>query len=262
LILTFFLKWKIVNGGKMLRIGISGACGKMGKRIASLAGKDPEVEIAAALEVKNTPDKGKDLGEVLGSGAIGVKVSDDAGAVYKDLDCVIEFTLPGPTLENLEVCKKNGIPMVIGTTGIGAEGEAKIKEAASRIPVVFSPNMAIGVNLVFKIVKEAARVLGGSFDIKVDETHHVHKKDSPSGTAKMIAKVIKDASGKDAPVEAFREGEVIGNHGIIFDGEYENIEIRHDAKTRDVFAAGAIKAAKFVKGKKPGLYSMADVLGL
>jgi 4-hydroxy-tetrahydrodipicolinate reductase len=111
-------------------------------------------------------------------------------------------------------------------------------------------------------VRETARVLGRDFDIKVDETHHVHKKDSPSGTAKMIARVIKEASGKEVPIEAFREGEVIGNHGIVFDGEFENLEIRHDAKSRDVFAAGALEAAKFVAGKTPGLYSMTDVLGL
>jgi len=152
---------------------------------------------------------------------------------------------------------------VIGTTGIGAGGEKKIAEAAKEIPIVFSPNMAIGVNVLFNIVAEAARALGNAgFSIKVDETHHVHKKDSPSGTAKMIGRVIKEASGKDAPIKAFREGEVIGNHGIVFESEFETLEVRHDARTRDVFAAGALKAAAFVAGKEIGLYSMADVLGL
>jgi 4-hydroxy-tetrahydrodipicolinate reductase len=152
--------------------------------------------------------------------------------------------------------------LVIGTTGLDAEAEKAIREAAKTIPIVFSPNMAIGVNLLFNLVREGARVLGKDFRIKIDETHHVHKKDSPSGTAKMIAGIIKEASGVDAPVEAFREGEVIGNHGIVFDGEYEKLEIRHGAKSRDVFAAGAIKAAKFAAKKEAGLYSMADVLGL
>jgi 4-hydroxy-tetrahydrodipicolinate reductase len=170
--------------------------------------------------------------------------------------------LPEPTLEHLAVCRAQKTPMVIGTTGLDASAEKKIAEAAADIPIVFSPNMAVGVNVLFNIVREAARVLGGSCSIKVDETHHVHKKDSPSGTAKMIGRVIREASGVDAPIEAFREGEVIGNHGIVFEGEYEVLEIRHNAKTRDVFAAGAIKAAKFLAGKAPGLYDMADVLGL
>ena len=146
--------------------------------------------------------------------------------------------------------------MVIGTTGIDPAGEEKIQSAARSIPIVFSPNMAVGVNLLFNIVREAARVLGKDFKINIDETHHVHKKDSPSGTAKMIAKVIDEASGVKAPIEAFREGEVIGNHGVVFDGEYEHIEIRHDAKSRDVFAAGSIKAAKFLLDKKNGLYNL------
>ena len=152
--------------------------------------------------------------------------------------------------------------MVIGTTGITPEGEEKIKKASKKIPIVFSPNMSVGVNLLFKIVAEAAKVLGEDFSIKIDETHHIHKKDSPSGTAKMIAKKIKEAVGIEAPIKAFRKDEVVGNHGIVFDGKQENIEIRHDAKSREVFVLGAVKAAKFVIDKNPGLYSMADVLGL
>ena len=246
----------------MVRIGIAGACGKMGKRIGALALKDADIEIASAIERADSPDIGKDFGEVLGESPANVAVISDLAAGSTGIDCLIDFTLPGPTLEHIEACVKSGTPMVIGTTGIEADGEARIKEAAQTIPIVFSPNMAIGVNLVFKMVAEAARVLGKDFSIKVDETHHVHKKDSPSGTAKMIARVIKATSGTEPEVEAFREGEVVGNHGIVFDGEYENIEIRHDAKSRDVFADGALTAAKFIASKQPGLYSMADVLGL
>ncbi|MGB2601222.1 MAG: 4-hydroxy-tetrahydrodipicolinate reductase [Candidatus Omnitrophota bacterium] len=238
----------------MVKIGVAGVCGKMGKRIADLAKKDPDIELASGLERDGDPSVGKEEN--------GVLVTADPGEACEGIDCLIDFTLPEPTLAHVEVCREKGVPMVIGTTGLDPKGEEKIRQAAESIPIVFSPNMAVGVNLLFNIVREAARVLGRDFDIKVDETHHVHKKDSPSGTAKMIAKVIKEASGKDAPVEAFREGEVIGNHGIVFDGEFENLEIRHDAKSRDVFAAGALEAAKFVAGKAPGLYSMADVLGL
>lgn len=152
--------------------------------------------------------------------------------------------------------------MVIGTTGFDTAGEAGIREASSRIPIVFSPNMAVGVNMVFKMVAEAARVLGKNFSISIDETHHVHKKDSPSGTARMIAGVVDSSCGIKPEIKAFREGEVVGNHGIVFDGEFERIEIRHEAKTRDVFASGALEAAMFIKNKPAGLYDMADVLAL
>ncbi len=246
----------------MVRIGIAGACGKMGRRIAVLAAADPEIKIISALEKEDSPEKGKDLGDVIGAGKMDVPVMTGTDEALRDTECLVDFTLPGSTLEHVAVCREKKVPMVIGTTGLGEEAEDVIGEASKEIPIVFSPNMAIGVNVLFNIVSEAARVLGRDFSIKVDETHHVHKKDSPSGTAKMIAKIIREASGVDAPVKAFREGEVIGNHGIVFDGEYENLEIRHDAKSRDVFAAGAIKAAKFVVGKKPGLYNMTDVLGL
>ncbi|MEA3490047.1 MAG: 4-hydroxy-tetrahydrodipicolinate reductase [Candidatus Omnitrophota bacterium] len=246
----------------MLKIGISGACGKMGRRIAELAIKDPDIEIVSAIEKDDYPGTGKDLGLVLGADELGVEVTSDPAGACGGIDCLIEFTLPAPTLEHLEVCRKEKVPMVIGTTGL-EEGEvARIREASGVIPIVFSPNMAVGVNLLFNIVREAAGVLGGDFSIKIDETHHVHKKDSPSGTAKMIATIVKRSTGVEPPIEAFREGEVIGNHGIVFEGEYERLEIRHDARSRDVFAAGALKAAKFLSGRSPGLYSMTDVLGL
>jgi 4-hydroxy-tetrahydrodipicolinate reductase len=246
----------------MISIGVAGACGKMGKRISFLAIKDPDIKIVSAFERKGCADTGKDIGAIVGEGALGVAVTEDPKAASSGIDCVIDFTVPGATLEHVAACVETGAAMVIGTTGFDPSGEEKIREAASRIPIVFSPNMAIGVNTVFKIVAEAARVLGRDFSVKIDETHHVHKKDSPSGTAKMIARVVKDSCGVQPGIEAFRQGEVIGNHGIIFDGEFEKIEIRHDAKTRDVFAAGALKAAKFIKDKPAGLYTMQDVLGL
>jgi 4-hydroxy-tetrahydrodipicolinate reductase len=247
----------------MVRIGISGACGKMGLKIAALALKEPEkFKITGAFEWSGSPFIGKDLGEALGTGNLGVIVSSDMDKGLKDVDCLIEFTLPEPTLSHLPIVVKHGVPTVIGTTGIDAAGETAIKDASKTIPIVFSPNMSMGVNTLFKIVSEAARVLGKDFVIKTDETHHVHKKDAPSGTAKMIARVIKESSGVDAPVEVFREGEVVGNHGIIFESPFETLEIRHDAKSRDVFAAGALKGALFLAGKKPGFYTMGDVLGI
>ncbi|MFH1798955.1 MAG: 4-hydroxy-tetrahydrodipicolinate reductase [Candidatus Omnitrophota bacterium] len=246
----------------MVRIGISGVCGRMGKRIACLALSDPEFQITCALEKKETGCVGKSLGKILEKEGASLVITSDLRKVRADIDCLIDFTLPEASLNHLEICRENNISMVIGTTGFDSHGESKIQRASKDIPIVFSPNMAIGVNLVFSIVSQAARVLGRDFSVKIDETHHARKKDSPSGTAKKIRDTIKTAAGIEAPIEAFREGEVIGNHGIIFDGMYETIEIRHNAKSRDVFAAGALKAAKFLSGKQPGLYDMSDVLGL
>ncbi|MBU1656756.1 MAG: 4-hydroxy-tetrahydrodipicolinate reductase [Candidatus Omnitrophica bacterium] len=239
----------------MLKIGIYGICGKMGGRIAALAAGDFDVKIVSAVERPGHPMIGKKIA------GYGITVEETIDGV-REIDCMIDFTLPAPAMGHIKSCLAGNIPMVIGTTGFDENDEKAIREASQKIPVVFSPNMAPGVNVLFDIAAKAARALGDDFSIRVDETHHARKKDSPSGTAKMIAKVIKEASGKETPVEAFREGEVIGNHGITFANEFETLEIRHDARTRDVFAAGALKAAKFVSGKTPGLYTMKDVLRL
>ncbi|MBD3380411.1 MAG: 4-hydroxy-tetrahydrodipicolinate reductase [Candidatus Omnitrophica bacterium] len=246
----------------MVKIGVIGAAGRMGRKITGIIVKDPQSELAAAIERQDCPELGNDMGTLTGAGELGVKVSSDLAGACSRVDCFIDFTLPAPTLEHIPVCVEKGVPMVIGTTGIDEAGKKAISDAAKSIPIVFSPNMSLGVNVLFKIVHEAAKALGPDFSIKIDETHHVHKKDSPSGTAKMIGEVIEKAAGSYPPVEAFREGEVIGNHGIVFESEYETLEIRHDAKAREVFAAGSVKAAKFVAGKAPGLYDMGDVLGL
>lgn len=245
-----------------MRIGINGVGGKMGRRIAVLAVEEKDVTIQAAQEAPSSPLVGKKLSEVIERSGEEVVVSSSLEEVRADIDCLIDFTSVESSLSCLDVCRKNNISMVIGTTGFTKEEEEKIRIAAEEIPIVFSPNMAEGVNVLFDIVRRVAGVLKNDFCIKIDETHHVHKKDSPSGTAKMIQKVIKSATEETIPVKAERVGEVIGIHGIIFENEYEKLEIRHNAKSRDVFAAGAIKAAKFVFGKTPGLYSMRDVLGL
>jgi len=245
-----------------MRIGINGIGGKMGKRIAVLAVEEKDVTIRAALEAPSSPLIGKKLSEVIERSSEDIVVSSSLEEVCVDIDCLIDFTSVESSLSCLDVCRKNNISMVIGTTGFTKEEEEKIRIAAREISIVFSPNMAVGVNVLFDIVRRAAHVLNNDFGIKIDETHHVHKKDSPSGTAKMIQRVIEDVTGEMISVKAQREGEVLGNHGIIFENEYEKLELRHNAKSRDVFAAGAIKAAKFVFGKNPGLFSMRDVLGL
>ncbi len=246
----------------MVKICVAGACGKMGRRIADLAGKDPEIKIVSLLESPDCPHVGETVEKVPGSGDSVISVISESGEAFSGVDCVIDFTLPEPTLEHLQECVKRSVGIVIGTTGFSPESELSIREASREIPIVFSPNMAVGVNIVFKVVSDICGAMGKGLRVKVDETHHVHKKDSPSGTAKKIVSCIKETCGVEPRVEVFREGEVIGEHGIVFDSEFEKIELRHSAKDRDVFAAGALRAAKFVKGKPPGLYSMADVLGI
>ena len=246
----------------MVNICVAGACGKMGKKIATLALKDPELEVLSLLESPDCPYIGRPFEKAAGKDEYGILVTADVAAACSGADCLIDFTFPAPTLKHVDECVKRSVGMVIGTTGFSPEEEAYISESAKKIPIVFSPNMAVGVNLVFKMVSEVSKVMGKDISIKIDETHHVHKKDSPSGTAKKIASCIREAGGGEPVIEAFREGEVIGEHGVVFDGEYESIEIRHSAKNRDVFASGALRAAKFLKGKPAGLYGMADVLGI
>ena len=224
----------------MVKICVSGANGKMGSSIIELAKEDAGLEVAGSF----------DIGE-------------DAAAPIGSCDCLIEFTSPEATIEHLALCEKLGKAMVIGTTGLSAEDTEKIRAASAAIPVVLSPNMSVGVNLLFKMVADAAKTLGPEYAIEIVEAHHVHKKDAPSGTAKEMARLIKDAKGDvEVPIESVREGEVVGEHTIIFDSDVDTLEITHSAKTRDIFAKGALQAAKFLAGKKPGLYSMKDVLAL
>jgi 4-hydroxy-tetrahydrodipicolinate reductase len=244
----------------MVKICVAGACGKMGKKIVALALKDAEIEVVSLLESPECPDILRPFDKT--SGGCDLIVMSDPSEACSCADCLIDFTLPGPTLTHLEQCVKRSVGMVIGTTGFDREEENKISAAAKKIPIVFSPNMAVGVNLVFKMVSDISGILGKDFSVRIEETHHIHKKDSPSGTAKKIASCVRENGGQDPSIEAFRVGEVVGEHAVVFDGEYERIEVRHSAKDRDVFAYGAIRAAKFLKGKPAGIYSMADVLNV
>jgi 4-hydroxy-tetrahydrodipicolinate reductase len=226
----------------MLKIAIAGSHGKMGKRIIALAEKDKDVKIVSKFD-------------------FGI----DAEPEIQKCDVLVEFTAPQSTAEHVAIARKLKKGIVIGTTGLSQEDNNAIKQAASVIPVVISPNMSIGVNLLFKLCQDTARILPKEYKISIREVHHIHKKDSPSGTAKRLADVAaseRKTSSGEIPIEAIREGEVVGDHKVIFDSEVETIEIFHSAKTRDAFAEGAIKAAKFLAGKKSGLYSMRDVLGI
>ncbi len=224
----------------MIKICVSGSEGKMGSRIIDLAKGDHALEVAAGFDVG-------------GNAQLGIAACE----------CLIDFTSPKATMEHLALCEKLNKPIVIGTTGLSEDEKSRIKEASSHIPIVLSANMSTGVNLLFKLIEEASKVLGKEYEVNIVEAHHTEKKDAPSGTAKELAKIIKDVKGSiDIPIDSVREGEIVGEHTVTFESDVDLLEITHSAKTRDIFAKGALKAAKFVAGKKSGLFSMKDVLAL
>ncbi len=238
----------------MIKLAISGCQGRMGQRITALALYDKIFKISALLEHKNRPDV--------------PPLSHDIPVSFEDTvlrasDVLIEFTTPEATIEHLKSCQKYGVNMVIGTTGFTGKQITQIKKASSKIAVVFSSNMSVGVNLVFGLIRQAAQITGRDYAITLSETHHVHKKDAPSGTAKTMAELAQQyAKTMVKDIESIREGEVIGDHTITFESPVDLISIHHHAKTRDIFAQGALVAAKFLSKKKKGLFNMQDVLGL
>ncbi len=237
----------------MIKLAISGIGGRMGARIEHLALVAADFTVAAGFE----HDKHPQLGQKTAAGTL---ISNDWDKLA-GCDCLIEFTTPEATIAHLPYLVKHRVAAVIGTTGI--TDLAPIKDAARHIPVIFSPNMSVGVNLLFKLLKDAATVLKG-YSVDITEAHHVHKKDAPSGTAKKIVDVINGQgfSIKYDDVAAIREGEIVGDHRVVFESSVDRIELSHSAKTRDIFVEGALTAAKWVVGKKPGFYSMNEVLGI
>jgi len=264
----------------MIKIVVAGCCGKMGRRIVSLAKEDKGLLVTGACEVAGHPLLGKDIGEVLGLGTSDIKITENVDEALRGGDCMIDFTAPVATMGHVEKMLKAKKAMVIGTTGLTDKEEKKIKEAAAQIPIVMAPNMSIGVNLLFGLVGEVAKELGDSYQIEIIELHHKHKKDAPSGTAKKLAQVIAQAKGldldkivvygrqgqglaradKEIGIHAIRAGDIVGEHTVVYCGTGERIEITHKAHSRDTFAQGALQAAKFLAGRKPGLYNMQDVL--
>jgi 4-hydroxy-tetrahydrodipicolinate reductase len=238
----------------MIKLGISGCQGRMGQKILGLATVDPAFRITVLLEHPGHPKANETIQ--------GVKIATDNNAI-KNCDVFIEFTVPEATLENLKACVRFSRPIVIGTTGMPPEAIATVKEASKKIPIVYSSNMSIGVNVLFKAAEIVAAKLQGLKDITVYEEHHIHKKDKPSGTAKTIAEIVTRASGFPARhLEPLRQGEIIGNHELTFETQFDTLKMSHHAKDRAMFARGALAAAKFIVGKKPGLFDMLDVLEL
>ncbi len=264
-----------------MRIAIAGSSGRMGRMLIETVLKAEDMQLAAALDVAGSACVGKDAGELVGA-PCGVAISADFDAALTGVDCLIDFTRPAGTLVHLASCRRQGVAMVIGTTGMEAEQKKAIEDAARDIPIVFAPNMAVGVNLVFKLLDTAARVLAQGYDIEVVEAHHRHKVDAPSGTALRMGEVVAAALGRDLKQCAIygregvtgerdpstigfatvRGGDIVGDHTVLFAGTGERVEITHKAASRMPYALGSLRAARFLNGRKNGLYDMQDVLGL
>lgn len=263
------------------RIGIVGAGGRMGRMLIEAVLKGEGVVLGAAFDVPGSPAIGKNAGELVGLPA-DVLITDNVAAGLKQIDVLIDFTRPQGTLVHLELCRQAGVGMVIGTTGFEADGKAAIAAAARDIPVVFAPNMAVGVNVVFKLLDMAARIMNQGYDIEVVEAHHRMKIDAPSGTALRMGEVVAAALGRDLEECAIygregvtgerdpstigfatvRGGDIVGDHTVMFCGIGERVEIMHKASSRMPYALGSLRAARFMAGRKNGLFDMQDVLGL
>jgi 4-hydroxy-tetrahydrodipicolinate reductase len=266
----------------MVRIAVAGAAGRMGGRVIHTIASQDNAELAGAFEAPGNPAVGRPIAEVAGlPGATGL-VGDNPAEAIAQADVLIDFTAPAATLKNLALAAESGKAMVIGTTGLDAAQQEELKKQAAKTPVMFAPNMSVGMNLMFKLVGMMAEVLGEGYALELVEAHHDQKKDAPSGTAvKLIAELARvrgwdaeevcrhgrqgmvGARGKDEiGVSVIRGGDIVGDHTVYFIGQGERLELTHRAHSRDTFAQGAVRAALWVAGKAPGLYDMQDVLGL
>jgi 4-hydroxy-tetrahydrodipicolinate reductase len=265
-----------------LNIGVVGAAGRMGMAvIRQVAGTDGCVVVAAS-EVPGSTAIGRDAGEIAGLGASGVVIGDDAARLFDSCDAVIEFSTPQATIEHAAMAARMERIHIIGTTGLDGDQDAQLKAAAKRAVIMRAPNMSLAVNILFALTQQAAGMLNEDFDIEIVEMHHRHKVDAPSGTALGLGRAAAKGRGVDLTrVESrardghngprrvgdigfavLRGGDVVGDHSVVFAADGERLELTHKATSRQIFARGAVHAALWARGKEPGLYSMADVLGL
>ena len=243
-------------------IAVVGAAGRMGQAVIRAAADTPGVRLVAATEVAGHAAIGADAGEIAGIGRLGVAIGVDLLSALADVRVVIDFATAEATAATMEAAAGRGVAAVVGTTALGPAGRAALTAAAARIPIVLAPNMSVGMNLLFALLPQAARVLGEGFDVGVSEIHHRAKRDAPSGTALRLCEVLRDAVGHDVPAVSLRGGSVVGDHTAFFLGPGERLEITHRAESREPFARGALRAAMWVARQAPGLYDMQDVLGL
>jgi 4-hydroxy-tetrahydrodipicolinate reductase len=266
-----------------ISLGIAGAAGRMGRRLIAFAAEQPEAfKLVAAFDAPTSPELGKDSGTLAGVAANGVAIQATLPPPPGEPQVVVDFTVAAATRNLVRQCIDRKIPMVVGTTGLTADDQVLIDLAAKTIPVLQATNTSLGVNLLLGVAAQVARQLGEAYDIEIVEAHHNQKKDAPSGTALSLAESICHATGRDMKrdlihgrvgqdalrrkgtigMHAVRMGDMVGEHTVYFSTAGERIELKHVATTRDTFARGALRAAAFIAGAKPGRYTMADVLGL
>ncbi|NJL15875.1 MAG: 4-hydroxy-tetrahydrodipicolinate reductase [Nitrospira sp.] len=266
----------------MIKVIVAGAAGRMGCRLVSLIKDSTGLMLAGALEGPGHPSLGNDAGDMAGSGRAGVSITDNLPALMERGEVMIDFSAPEATLAHMREVVHHRRALVIGTTGFSPVQLEELKSLAQQVPCVFSPNMSIGINLIYKVIGEMARTLGEDYDIEVIEAHHRLKKDAPSGTALKIAEVLAHSVNRDLSqvgvfarkgiigervkgeigVQTIRAGDIVGDHTILFGGMGERIEVTHRASSRDTFAQGALRAAQWIVRQPPGLYDMMDVLSL
>ena len=263
-----------------MKVCVAGSGGRMGRALIEAIVASGDLTLGAALEAPGNTLLGRDAGELSGQ-RLGVAIGDDVDAALAACDVIIDFTRPEGTLAHLAACRARGVGAVIGTTGFSDEGKRAIAAAAKDIAIVFAPNMSVGVNVTFKLLEMAGKVLSEGYDIEIIEAHHRHKVDAPSGTALKMGEVVARASGRSLADAVYgregvtgerdpktigfatvRGGDIVGDHTVLFAGTGERIEITHRATSRANFAGGALRAARFLAGRKNGLYDMQDVLGL
>ena len=266
----------------MIDVVVAGAAGRMGSRVIACLRDAPDLRLVAALEAAGHAARGRDAGDVAGVGAGGVPLGADAAAAITRDRVLIEFSVPEPTLEHLRLAAGTGARAVIGTTGFTPQQRDEIAGLARRTAIMLSPNMSVGVTLALQVLATMAKALGDDYDVEISEIHHRFKKDAPSGTALRMAEVVAEALGRDLSAVAvygrqgqpgerstkeigvlsLRSGDVVGEHTVSFGTLGERLELTHRAHNRDTFARGALRAARWIATRSPGLYSMQDVLGL
>jgi 4-hydroxy-tetrahydrodipicolinate reductase len=266
----------------MIRTIVVGAAGRMGGTVIRTIHDTEGIELSGAVELPNHPFLNHDIGHVVGLGELGIPLAGDLEGVIKTGDVVIDFTNSEASLRSLEITSESGVAAVVGSTGFSPQQMEKVAQLAKKTRCVLSPNMSVGVNLMFKLVGEIARILGEDYDVEILETHHRFKKDSPSGTAMKMGEIVASSLSRDLHkvgifgrkgvigertseeigMHAVRAGDVVGDHTVIFGGLGERLEVIHRSHSRDNFAHGAVRAAKWVVAQSNGLYDMGDVLGL
>jgi 4-hydroxy-tetrahydrodipicolinate reductase len=264
-----------------VKVAVAGASGRMGRMLIEAVLGSPDCKLAGALDIPGSPAIGIDAGAALGRTS-GIEISADPKRALAAAEVLIDFTRPEGTLAHLAACRELGVRAVVGTTGFGAEGKAQIGAFAQHTAIVFAPNMSVGVNVVLRLLELAARSLGPAYDVEVIEAHHRHKVDAPSGTALAMGEVVAQALGRSLEADgvfarhgqtgerkpgsigfsAIRGGDIVGDHTVLFAGTGERIEITHKSGSRAGYVEGSLRAARFVVDKPPGLYGMADVLGM